>query len=168
MEKRLDAVEEGEEDWISVVRQYWDPFKLLVDKAEKQVSRVKVQDEPAGEDCPKCGRPMVIKNGRFGRFIACSGYPECKTTKPLLEKTGALCPKCGGEVVARRTKRGRTFYGCANYPGCDFISWEKPVPDSKCPLCGSFLVEAKGKVTSYRCSKPDCQFHTQNLANIEK
>ncbi|MEX0974460.1 MAG: type I DNA topoisomerase [Bacillota bacterium] len=168
MEKRLDSVEEGEENWVTVIREFWEPFKDQVEKAEKQVGRLKVEDEPAGETCPKCGRPMVIKHGRFGRFIACSGYPECKTTKPLLAKTGALCPKCGGDIVARRTKRGRTFYGCANYPTCDFLSWDRPVPDAKCPSCGSFLVEAGGKVKTYRCSKPGCQFHTQNLANIEK
>ncbi len=168
MEKKLDSVEEGEENWVSVLRDFWEPFKVQVEKAEKQVGRVKVEDEPAGEICEKCGRPMVIKHGRFGRFIACSGYPECKNTKPLLEKTGALCPKCGGDIVARRTKRGRVFYGCANYPACDFLTWDRPLPDKKCPVCGSFLLESGGRTKTYKCSKPGCEYHTQNLANIEK
>jgi DNA topoisomerase-1 len=168
MEQQLDSVEEGTADWVSVIRQFWEPFKEQVDRAEKQVGKVKMQDEPAGEDCPNCGRPMVIKHGRFGRFIACSGYPECKTTKPLLDKVGAVCPKCGGEIVARRTKKGRVFYGCANYPACDFVTWDKPVRGLSCPACGSFVVETGGKEKVYRCSKPGCQFHTQNLANIEK
>lgn len=168
MEKELDSVEEGTSDWVSVVREFWEPLRVQVDKVEKEVDRLKVEDEPAGEVCDKCGRPMVIKRGRYGRFIACSGYPECKNTKPLLEKTGALCPKCGGDIVLRRSRQGRAFYGCSNYPACDFVTWSKPVPDAKCPVCGSFLVESGGKVETYRCAKPGCSYKTQKLTNIEK
>jgi len=168
MEQQLDFVEEGEVNWVQVVREFWEPFKGQVEKAEKQVGKLNVPDEPAGEDCPKCGRPMVIKRGRFGRFIACSGYPECKTTKPLLDKTGAVCPKCGSEIVARRSKSGRTFYGCSGYPSCDFISWERPAKDKKCPLCGSFVVEVKGKEEIYKCQKPGCGFRGQIPQDTEK
>ncbi len=168
MEKKLDSVEEGQGDWVSVLREFWVPFRIQVEKAEKEVGRMKVQDEPAGETCEKCGRPMVIKRGRFGRFIACSGYPQCKNTKPLLEKTGAVCPKCGGDVVVRRSKRGRAFFGCAGYPACDFITWERPVPGARCPRCGSFLTESGGKAKTYRCANPGCGYHTQNVPNIEK
>jgi DNA topoisomerase-1 len=167
MEKKLDSVEEGQEDWVSVLREFWQPFKAQVERAETEVGHMKMKEEPAGETCGKCGRPMVIKHGRFGRFIACSGYPECRNTKPLLEKIGAVCPKCGGDMVLRRSKRGRAFYGCANYPTCDFVTWDRPVPDSLCPRCGSFLTEPAGKSRSYRCANPGCGYHTQNLANIE-
>lgn len=168
MEKELDSVEEGDSNWVSVVRGFWEPFKGQVEKAEKEVDRLKVADEPAGEVCEKCGRPMVIKRGRYGRFIACSGYPECKNTKPLLEKTGAVCPRCGGDIVQRRSRQGRVFYGCSNYPSCDFTTWGKPVPDSKCPVCGSFLVESGGKSKSYRCADPNCSYRAEKLLNIEK
>ena len=168
MEKKLDAIEEGEADWVEVLREFWGPFKAQVDRAEEQVGRLKLEDEPTGEVCDKCGRPMVVKYGRFGKFLACSGYPECKNTKPLLEKTGAVCPKCGGDIVARRGKGGRTFYGCANYPSCDFVSWRRPVPGLHCPKCGAFLVEAGGRTKAYRCANPSCEYHTQNLKNVEK
>ena len=168
MEKRLDSVEEGATTWVSVVREFWEPFKSQIDQAEKEVGRLKTPDEPAGITCEKCGRPMVIRRGRYGKFIACSGYPECKNTKPLAEKTGAVCPRCGGDIVARHTKRGRAFYGCAKFPACDFVTWDKPVPNSKCPVCGAFLVESGGRARTHRCANPGCGYHTQNLANIEK
>lgn len=163
MEKKLDEIEEGSEEWREVVKRFWVPFKEQVEKAESELERVKVQDEPAGVTCEKCGRPMVIKNGRYGRFIACSGYPDCKNTKPLIEKVDARCPKCGGSLVIRRTKRGRIFYGCENYPNCDFVSWQRPVPGKTCPTCGSFLVEVAGKEKRYKCGNPECTYYTQNL-----
>jgi DNA topoisomerase-1 len=159
----LDSVEGGEHSWVDVLREFWVPFKEQLEKVEADVERLEVKDEPAGEDCDKCGRPMVIKRGRFGRFIACSGYPECKNTKPILEKTGVICPKCQKDIVARRSKRGKVFYGCSGYPDCDFVVWQKPVVGSACPHCGSFLVESKGKAKKYQCPNENCPSHTQNL-----
>lgn len=160
MEKRLDLVEEGLEPWDKVVKEFWEPFKRQIEKAEREIERVKVEDEPAGVNCEKCGRPMVIKKGRYGKFIACSGYPECRNTKPFVEKTGVKCPKCGGDIVVRRSRRGRVFYGCENYPDCDFVTWSRPVQGKTCPICGSFLVEKGGKEKVYVCANPKCG-HTQ-------
>jgi DNA topoisomerase-1 len=168
MEKKLDSVEEGEGDWVLILREFWEPLKERIDRAEEEISRVKVADEPAGEDCDKCGRPMVVKRGRYGKFIACSGYPECKNTKPILEKTGVKCPKCGnGEIVARRTRKGRVFYGCTEYPACDYTLWDRPVAGSRCPMCSSFLVEAQGRRGGFRCSNADCGYRSQKLENYE-
>ena len=120
MEKKLDSVEEGEGDWVQILKEFWEPFKQQLDRAEEKIGQIKVEDEPAGVDCEKCGKPMVIKRGRYGKFIACSGYPECKNTMPILEKTGVSCPKCGkGDIVARRSRRGRVFYGCS-LSRCDY------------------------------------------------
>jgi DNA topoisomerase-1 len=169
MEKKLDSIEEGEGDWVAILREFWEPFKEQVDRAEEEISRIKIADEPAGEDCDKCGRPMVIKRGRYGKFIACSGYPECKNTKPVLEKTGVKCPKCEkGDIVARRTRKGRVFYGCTEYPACDYTTWARPVAGSKCPTCGSFLVEAPGRRRGFRCSDPDCSYRSQKVENYEQ
>jgi len=140
MEDRLDKVEEGQQNWVQVLEQFYGPFAAALATAEEKLPRMKIEDEPTDEICPACGRPMVIKTGRFGRFISCSGYPECKTTRPILKETGAECPKDGGKIVERRSKRGRTFYGCANYPKCDFVSWDRVVP-GRCPTCGSHVVE---------------------------
>lgn len=156
MEKRLDSIEEGNEEWTQVLKELWEPFKEQVEKAERELKRVEMEDEPAGVTCEKCGRPMVIKKGRYGKFIACSGYPECKNTKPLVEKAGVKCPKCGGEIVVRHSKKGRVFYGCENYPECDFSTWYRPYPGKTCPVCGAFLVE-KGKDT-LACSRPGCTY----------
>jgi DNA topoisomerase-1 len=158
MEKKLDSVEEGQEDWKVIVKDYWLPLKELIDKAEEELGKYQLADEPAGEDCEKCGRPMVIKRGRYGKFLACSGYPDCKNTKPFLAKTGVKCPRCQGDLVARRSKRGRTFYGCASYPDCDFVIWNRPIPDSKCPMCGTFLVETGGRSKTAKCANSDCSY----------
>jgi DNA topoisomerase-1 len=139
MEGDLDRVAEGKEEWVGLLRRFYGPFSSELAQAEARLPRLELRDEPTDEICPNCGRPMVIKTGRFGRFISCNGYPECKTTKPIVKETGATCPKCGGAVVERRSKKGRTFYGCANYPACDFISWDRLVPE-RCPVCGSHVV----------------------------
>ncbi|MGI6620431.1 MAG: type I DNA topoisomerase [Bacillota bacterium] len=158
MEKQLDAIEEGASGWVEVIEEFWKPFSKQLEEAEEQIERVKLQDELAGVDCDKCGRPMVIKRSRYGKFIACSGYPECKNTKPFVERTGALCPRCKGDIVVRRSRKGRVFFGCINYPECDFVSWKRPVPRKVCPVCGCFLVEAGGKSKGYRCGNPDCKY----------
>ncbi|MDQ2991509.1 MAG: type I DNA topoisomerase [Candidatus Eremiobacteraeota bacterium] len=138
MEGDLDKVAVGNGDWVDVLRKFYGPFAIELEEAEKKIPRVELKDEPTDEICVNCGKPMVIKTGRFGRFISCTGYPECKTTKPILKDTGAKCPKDGGSIVERRSKKGRTFFGCANYPNCDFVSWDRVIAEP-CPVCGSYV-----------------------------
>ncbi len=153
MESELDQVEEHKMDWVEVLRQFYGPFAQELEEAEKKLPKVELRDEPTDEICVNCQRPMVIKTGRFGRFISCTGYPECKTTKPILKETGAICPKDGGKIVERKSRRGRTFYGCANYPACDFVSWDRVVPEP-CPICGAYVtVKSKKGVLLFECSK---------------
>jgi DNA topoisomerase-1 len=153
MESELDQVEEHKMEWVEVLENFYGPFARDLEAAEQKLPRVELKDEPTDEICVNCGRPMVIKTGRFGRFISCTGYPECKTTKPILKETGALCPKDGGKVVERKSRRGRTFYGCANYPACDFVSWDRVVPEP-CPVCGSYVtVKSKRGSLIFECSK---------------
>jgi len=137
MEDKLDEVASENRDWVSVVRDFYTPFEKSLESATEKMERVKVE-EATDEVCPKCGKPMVVKYGRFGKFIACSGYPDCKTTKPFLVKVGVKCPKCGGELVVKKSKKKRTFYGCSNYPECNFIVNTKPLPQP-CPQCGGLL-----------------------------
>jgi len=153
MEGDLDKVAEGNADWVGILRNFYGPFAHQLEDAEKKLPRLEIKDEPTDEICPNCQRPMVIKTGRFGKFISCSGYPECKTTKPIVKDTGAKCPKDGGMVVERRSKKGRTFYGCANYPKCDFVSWDRVIPEP-CPVCGSYVVakNRRGGVVHLECS----------------
>jgi len=153
MERELDLVEEHKEDWVEVLRRFYGPFERDLESAERKLPKLEIKDEPTDEICPNCGRPMVIKTGRFGRFISCTGYPECKSTKAILKETGALCPKDGGMVVERKSRRGRTFYGCANYPACDFVSWDRVVPEP-CPICGAYVVEKRkrGGIVAFQCS----------------
>ena len=153
MEGDLDKVAVGDEDWVKVLDQFYGPFAHKLEEAEKKLPRLEIRDEPTDEICPNCGRPMVIKTGRFGRFISCTGYPECKTTRPILKDTGAKCPKDGGMIVERKSKKGRIFYGCANYPKCDFVSWDRVVPQP-CPVCGAYVVAKtrRGGATVLECS----------------
>jgi DNA topoisomerase-1 len=139
MENELDEIADGERQWVPVLREFYQPFQGSVEKAETEMQKVSLEPELAGEDCEKCGRPMYVKMGRFGRFIACSGFPECRNAKPILKKLGMLCPKCGeGETVIRSTKKRRVFYGCSRYPECDFSVWERPLPEP-CPECGGLM-----------------------------
>ncbi len=153
MEGKLDRVAEGDRDWVGVVRDFYGPFAIELEEAERKLPKLEVKDEPTDEICPTCGRPMVIKNGRFGKFISCTGYPECKTTRPILKDTGAICPKDGGMIVERKSRRGRTFFGCANYPACDFVSWDRVVPE-RCPACNSHVVakNRRGGVVVLECA----------------
>ncbi len=139
MEGDLDKVAEGTEDWVGLLRGFYGPFATELAEAETKLPKLELRDEPTDEICPNCERPMVIKTGRFGRFISCTGYPECKTTKPIVKDTGAKCPKDGGMIVERRSKKGRTFYGCANYPNCDFVSWDRVIAEP-CPVCNSYVI----------------------------
>ncbi len=141
MEEDLDRIAAGQEKWVEVIREFYTPFAQLVAKAENAIPEMKAELEPIGRKCPECGKELVIRFGRYGRFISCSGFPECRYTEAWLEKIGVRCPKCQGEIVERKTRRGRVFYGCANYPACDFTSWKKPIP-APCPQCGGLLVIA--------------------------
>ncbi len=202
METQLDAVAEGKEDWVQMMRRWYDPFAESVTKAGAEMENLKVPPREAGQDCPTCGKPMVIRSSRYGEFISCSDYPKCKTIvrpeaeksegecpkcgKPMVERAGRFgkfiactdypeckttkqvsavkvevpCPKCGGEVVQKRSKKGATFFGCANYPGCDFVAWGKPV-GRPCPKCESPLVENTfrgGRVVGIKCNNSECDY----------
>ncbi|MDN3954012.1 type I DNA topoisomerase [Sporolactobacillus laevolacticus] len=162
METNLDEVEEGKKNWIGLIDAFYQDFSKRLSTAEKEMQSVSIKDEPAGITCEKCGHEMVYKMGRFGKFLACSNFPECRNTKPILKKTGVPCPKCGkGEVVERRSKKHRIFYGCDRYPECDFVSWDKPI-QRQCPKCGSYLVEKKTKNgKTVECPKCDYKEETQ-------
>ncbi len=148
METNLDEVGEGNLDYIAMLHEFYDDFDNTLQKAKADMKDVKIQLEEDMTDipCEKCGRMMVIKKGRFGKFLACPGYPECKNAKPLVMQTNAKCPKCGGEVIEKKSKKGYTFFGCGNWPNCDFMTWDKPT-DDKCPQCGKSLFKRKGGLT---------------------
>ncbi|MBD7914078.1 type I DNA topoisomerase [Clostridium sp. Sa3CUN1] len=157
MEKNLDHIEEGQEEWRKVVGEFFSPLKTALEKAEKEISKVVIEDEVSDVPCDKCGRMMVIKHGRYGKFLACPGYPECKNAKPIVEEIDAPCPKCGGKILAKKSKKGKKFFGCANYPSCDFVSWNEPLKD-KCPECGNYMVlkYSKTKGNYAQCSDSNC------------
>lgn len=165
MERNLDYIEEGQEEWRKVVGEFFSPLKVALEKAEKEISKVVIEDEVSDVPCDKCGRMMVIKHGRYGKFLACPGYPECKNAKPIVEEIDAPCPKCGGKILAKKSKKGKKFFGCSNYPECDFVSWNEPLKD-KCPDCGAYMVlkysKAKGNYT--QCSDSTCN----KIVNIVK
>ncbi len=145
MEDNLDLVEEGKEEWVQVIDKFYQPFKVEVDKAEVEIEKVQIKDEPAGFNCEKCGHPMVIKLGRFGKFYACTNFPECHHTQAIVKDIGITCPTCGkGKVIERKSKKNRLFYGCDRYPKCEFVSWDKPI-GRNCPKCDHYLVEKKGR-----------------------
>ena len=156
MEKKLDVVESGRADWVSTVDEFYQGFAKSLEKAEKDMEgkKVKVADIPTDEICEKCGRPMVIKSGRYGKFVACSGFPECRNAHPLVKDTGGLCPLCGGHMLLRKSAKGRVYYGCGNYPNCNFMTWDEPVTE-RCPQCGSTLFKRKGSLI---CLKEGCGF----------
>lgn len=141
MEDDLDKIASGQSEWVEVLRSFYGPFSQTVQKAQAEMPAIKSGPEPIGRTCPECGRELVIRYGRFGKFISCSGFPECRYTEPWLEKIGVTCPKDGGDLVERKTRRNRVFYGCINYPNCDFTSWKKPIPQP-CPKCHGLLVIA--------------------------
>lgn len=162
MEKKLDVVEAGEADWVKTIDEFYQGFEKSLEQAEKNMEgkRIKVEDIPTDEICEKCGRPMVIKSGRYGKFVACSGFPECRNAHPLVKDTGGLCPLDGGHMLVRKSSKGRVYYGCSNYPKCNYMTWDEPVPE-RCPQCGSTLFKKKGQLY---CAKEGCGF----VKNIEK
>ncbi|WP_251549136.1 type I DNA topoisomerase [Neobacillus muris] len=145
MEQGLDNVEEGKVPWVRVIDEFYQEFEKHLKIAEQEMEKVEIKDEPAGEDCENCGSPMVFKMGRYGKFMACSNFPDCRNTKPIIKEIGVTCPNCHeGTIVERKSKKRRIFYGCSRFPECDFISWDKPLPRS-CPKCEGLLVEKKLK-----------------------
>lgn len=158
MEAELDNIAEGQSDWIKVLAAFYGPFSTQLEQAQAEMQRVEIQDEISDVKCDQCGRYMVIKQGRFGKFLACPGFPECRNTKPLLQEIGVRCPKCGGAIVERRSKKGRLFYGCSRYPECDFVSWDPPV-GRICPECGGVLVRKTRKSsTQIVCQNKECSY----------
>ena len=157
MENRLDDVEVGSQKWKDLISEFYGPFKKELDVADSAIEKIVVEDVPTGELCELCGKPMVIKAGRFGDFIACSGYPECKNTRPIIKTIGVKCPNCGKDIVARKSKRGRLFYGCSGYPDCKTVFWNKPT-DKRCPECNSILLEKKTKNKNFVCSNEKCGY----------
>ena len=156
MEKKLDVVEAGQADWVKTIDDFYQGFEKSLEQAEKNMEgkRIKVEDIPTDEICEKCGRPMVIKSGRYGKFVACSGFPECRNAHPLVKDTGGLCPLDGGHMLVRKSAKGRVYYGCSNYPKCNYMTWDEPVPE-KCPQCGSTRFKKKGQLY---CAKEGCGF----------
>ena len=154
MEGLLDMVEEGKVHWKSVIENFYPDFEIAVKNAEKELEKIKIEDEVTDVICDECGRNMVVKYGPYGKFLACPGFPECRNTKPHFEKVGIPCPMCGGEVVLKKTKKGRKYYGCENNPECEFMSWQKP-STVKCEKCGSYMIEKGKKLV---CSSKECGF----------
>ena len=162
METLLDKIAEGDMNWRKVVGDFYNSFKQDVERAEEEMEKIEIKDEPAGEDCEVCGSPMVIKMGRYGKFMACSNFPDCRNTKAIVKTIGVKCPTCkDGEVVERKSKKNRIFYGCSNYPECDFISWDKPI-GRDCPKCNHYLVDKKkGRSSQVTCSNCDYKEEVQ-------
>ena len=158
MESLLDSVGEGTVNWKTVVENFYPDLEKAVEAAEKDLEKVKIEDEVTDEVCDVCGRNMVVKYGPHGKFLACPGFPECRNTKPYLEKIDVKCPKCGREIVLKKTKKGRKYYGCEDNPNCDFMSWSRPV-EQKCPKCGGYMVVKGNKIV---CADEQCGYVTEN------
>lgn len=164
MEEELDSVERGNEEWVDLLRDFYGDFEetLKTAKADMDGVKLKLKEDETDIVCDKCGRIMVVKMGRFGKFIACPGYPECKNVMKFVEKTGVKCPKCDGDVIVKHTKSKRIFYGCSNYPNCDFVSWNEPT-NEKCPQCGEILYKKKGKKPTLFCAKEGCGYSKTDI-----
>ncbi len=162
MEQKLDAIEEKDGDWRQVLRDFYPPFEKMLENAEKEIEKVEIRDEPSDVICDKCGAQMVYRVGRYGKFLACPNFPECRNTKPILIYIDAKCPKCGGRLLEKTSRKNRKFYGCEKYPECDFVSWEMPV-DERCPTCGAYMVKKvnrKGE-TWHVCSNDSCRYRVE-------
>jgi len=158
MEKKLDDVEEGTKSWKDLMRDFYGPFLKTLNEAESKIGQIDIPDEVTDIKCEKCGRFMVIKNGRFGKFLACPGFPECRNARPILEEAGVNCPKCGGKVLIKKTRKGRKYLGCENNPACGFMTWDMPSGEN-CPNCGSFMVKKySGRKVTLKCSSDSCNF----------
>lgn len=160
MEDELDKVEDGSDEWKQAIREFYPMFKSQLENAMEKLEKIEIKDEESDVVCEKCGRTMVIKLGRYGKFLACPGYPECNNAKPYFESAGVDCPKCGGKILKKKSKKGRTYYGCEHNPECDFVSWDKPAKE-KCPKCGSYMVEKGHDPVKLVCSDQKCGFVTE-------
>lgn len=157
MEKNLDSVEGGEIDWVKIIDEFYAPFESELKKAETEIAKIKIEDEVSDVICDKCGRNMVYKMGRFGKFLACPGFPECRNAKPIVTETGENCPKCGAKILEKKSKRGKVYYGCEKNPKCDFMSWDAPAL-KKCPDCGGILFKKTGKGKKIYCINEACGY----------
>jgi len=158
LEKELDDVEVGNKKWVEIMQSFYPPFSKVLEEAEEKIGNVEIPDEVTDEICEKCGRNMVIKMSRYGKFLACPGFPECRNAKPIVEDTGVTCPKCGGKVYIKKSRKGKKYLGCENNPTCDFMSWDKHSKET-CPKCGNFLLQKySGKKINYKCSNEECDF----------
>lgn len=167
MENKLDDVEEGGKDWINIIEEFYGPFEKTLVSAEEKIGKIEIQDEVSDVICEHCGRNMVYKQGRYGKFLACPGFPQCRNTKAIIESTGFKCPKCTGELIARKTKKGRKFFGCSKYPECSFVTWDEPVAET-CPKCGNHLVKkATKKGQTFKCINEACDFEKVNDKKVE-
>lgn len=158
MEQELDDVENGSENWEDVIQEFYPPFEKSLKEAEKNIEKIQIKDEESDVVCEKCGRKMVYKLSKYGKFLACPGYPECKNTKAIREETGVKCPKCGGEILVKKSRRGKIYYGCENSPKCDFMAWDEPVKGESCPVCGGLLMKKNGKAKKIYCYNEDCKY----------
>ena len=167
MESNLDKIEDGSDEWKKAVREFYPVFSKQLEDAMEKLDKVEIKDEESDVVCEKCGRKMVIKLGRYGKFLACPGYPECNNAKPYYESAEVDCPKCGGKILKKKSKKGRTYYGCEHNPDCDFVSWEKPA-DKKCPRCGSYMVEKGREPIKLVCSDNQCGYVEEKKAETEE
>ena len=157
MEKQLDEIEEGR-NWTEIVNEFYNPFKEHLKKAETNMEKVEIKDEETDIVCEKCGRNMVIKSGRFGKFLACPGFPECRNTKTIAQETGVDCPLCKGKILIKKSQKGKKYYGCENFPDCEFMLWDEPLAEN-CPKCGSMLAKNifRGR-KKIKCINDSCDF----------
>ena len=169
MEEKLDEVEEGHMEWRKILRDFYPAFESMLTVAEEQVEKIQIKDEVSDVQCEKCGAMMVYKMGRFGKFLACPNFPNCRNAKPILHYIDVPCPKCGARLMEKTTKKNRKFYGCEKYPECDFISWDRPLKE-KCPQCGSYMVEKPGKKGGAvaLCANESCRYKAAVPAKEEK
>ncbi len=158
MEEELDSVEDGNMKWKKILNDFYPSFKDSLEKAQKNIEKIKIKDEESDVVCEKCGRKMVYKLSKFGKFLACPGYPECKNTKAIREGTGVECPKCGGEILVKRSRKGKVYYGCEHSPKCGFMAWDMPVKGEKCPVCGGILFKKQGRRGKIYCGGEDCKY----------
>ena len=166
MESRLDEVESGNVEWKKIIRDFYPPFEAVVQKAEEKVEKIKIEDEVSDVVCEKCGRMMVYKMGRYGKFLACPGYPACSNAKPIRIGTGVSCPECGKEILQKKSKSGRVYFGCEDNPKCGFMTWDIPVKDKKCPKCGGILLKKKGRgAEKLVCASKECGYEAEVKKN---
>jgi DNA topoisomerase-1 len=162
MERQLDGIEDGEVRWVSVIREFYTPFESTLKKAEEEIGSITIQDEVSDIPCEKCGRMMVYKMGRYGKFLACPGFPECRNAKPIVHETGVDCPLCGGKILMKKSKKGKAYFGCENNPGCEFMSWDMPVAQ-KCPRCGKLMLKKSGRGgEKIYCQDKECGYEEKS------